>query len=378
MARKQVTRDLPSLQVHVDEFCALPDDANRQAAILDHLRKAALKMQKDESQPFYSMRQIAALFKLPLRTVAIAYEQLEKEGVLNRIRGSKTVLEGRASLSRDPVRAIVGLPIWLHAIVVSPYSRMLYIELEERLRSHGFVADIIFFRDKEATSTDFPKRLLQHRLDYVIWHTPHPLANQTLLSLKDHGIKQILVHPSDNPTSINLPMYLQDWQRAYAELAATWQEAGIRQVIVPEPLYLPSKRALRTFSATLEARGLKVSLVDGDARTLAKQAGQHAAGRCAVAFIDQLGAEAICNEESVVIEQLLKTTRMAFCRGPIRMPYFHNRKVAVDVIGFSPVEVAQRVVGDLRWGIPPPGKQTPAFTATFRPLILVKEAEDLL
>jgi hypothetical protein len=378
MARKQVTRDLPSLQAHVDAFRALSADANRQAAILEHLRKAALKMQEDESRPFYSMRQIAALFGLPLRTVAIAYEQLEKEGVLNRIRGSKTILEGRAASSRDPVRAIVGLPIWLHAVVVSPYTRMLYMELEERLRSHGFVADIIFFRDKEATTTDFARRLLQHRLDYVIWHTPHPLANQTLLSLKDHGIKQILVHPSDNPTSINLPMYLQDWQRAYAEMAAIWQEAGIRQVIVPEPLYLPSKRALRTFSATMEERGLKISLVDGDARALEKQAGQHAAGRCAVAFIDQLGAEIICNEEPVIIERLLRTARIAFCRGPIRMPYLHNRKASMDIIGFSPVEVAQRVVSDLRWGIALPGKQTATFTATFRPLVSIREAEDLL
>lgn len=378
MARKQVIRDLPSLQEYVNAFKSLGPQANRQAAILDLLRKAAEKMRSEESRPFYSMRQIAALFELPLRTVAIAYEQLEKEAVLNRIRGSQTILEGRAATSRDPVRAIVGLPIWLHAIVVSPYSRMLYLELEERLRSHGFVADIIFFRDKEATSPDFARRLLQHRLDYVIWHTPHPLANQTLLSLKDHGIKQILVHPADNPTSITLPMYLQDWTHAYAEMAATWAEAGIRKVIVPDPLYLPSKRALRSFTATLEARGLKIKSVAGDASTILAEVRQQPAARCAVAFLDQLGAETICNCEPVIMEQVMKQARVAFCRGPIRVPYFQHRPVAIDCIGFSPTEVAHRVVGDLRWGIAPPTKQTPAFTAVYHPQVLLSEAADAL
>jgi hypothetical protein len=250
--------------------------------------------------------------------------------------------------------------------------------LEERLRTHGFVADIIFFPDKDATSTDFAQRLLYHRLDYVIWHTPHPLANQTLFLIKDHGIKQILVHPADNPTSIALPMYLQDWQRAYAEMAATWQEAGIRHVIVPESPYLASKRAMRTFSTTLESHKLRVHLVEGNAQAIKAEASRHAIGHCVVAFLDQLGAEAICSEEPTIIEQLMVNTRVAFCRGPIRVPYFNNRPVLVDLIGFSPVEVAQRIVADLRWNIAPPGKLTPAFTATYRPLVSMKEAMDLL
>ncbi|MDR1011423.1 MAG: hypothetical protein LBM04_09940 [Opitutaceae bacterium] len=378
MARKQVIRDLPSIQEYVAAFHALDPQANRQAAILALLRKAAKKMQGNESQAFYSMRQITSFFRLPLRTVAIAYEQLEKEGLLNRIRGSQTILEGRSASPRDPVRAIVGLPIWLHAIVVSPYSRGLYFELEERLRAHGFLADIIFFRDTEATSPDFARRLLQHRLDYIIWHTPHPLANQTLLALKDHGIKQILLHPADNPTSITMPMYLQDWTRAYAEMAAMWMESGIRHVIIPEPLYLPSKRAMQSFTTILETRGLKTKLIPGVAQKIFDEVKQLPPRRCAVAFLDQLGAETICNGEPIIMEHVLKQARLAFCRGPIRVPYFHHRRVEVDFIGFSPVEVSTRVVSDLRWGIQPPAKQTPAFTAVYHPNGTPKDLVDLL
>jgi hypothetical protein len=119
-------------------------------------------------------------------------------------------------------------------------------------------------------------------------------------------------------------------------------------------------------------------LVKGNARAIKEEASRHTAGHCAVAFLDQLGAETICSEDPTIIEQLMINARVAFCRGPIRMPYFHNRLVAADLIGFSPTDVAQRIVSDLRWNIPPPGMQTPAFAATYRPLVPMKEAADLL
>jgi len=108
------------------------------------LRRAAENLRGEAARTFYSMREVSSFFGLPLRTVAFAYEQLEKEGILNRIRGSRTLLEGKTVAPRTSVRAVVGIPVWLHAIVVSPYSRAFNLELEESLRAHGFVADMIF------------------------------------------------------------------------------------------------------------------------------------------------------------------------------------------------------------------------------------------
>jgi hypothetical protein len=271
--------------------------------------------------------------------------------LLTRIRGSQTLLVGKVISPRSPVRAIVGIPIWLHALVVSPYSRALHIEMEEKLRESGFVADFIFFRGDEIQEPSFVTRLLHHNLDQVVWHTPHPLATNVLLSLKDHGIRQVTIQSTESRTSIPIPTYLMDWQPAYRELAKRWFDEGIRKVIVPDPVYLPSKRALKAFLSTLTKSGLEYVVVDGDPKLL-----QHAAlsdkkqESTAIAFMDQQGADAICNEEPVILEELSRTCRIAFCRGPIRLPYFNHRPVPVDIVRFSPVEIADRIVHDLIQG----------------------------
>ena len=348
MARKRIPRTLPALTEVFHDFAGFSDAFSKQRVLLDGLRKAARGLQKSESQPFYSMREVMEYFKLPLRTVALAYEALELEGILNRIRGSQTLLAGKVISPRKPIRAVVGLPIWLHAMVVSPYSRAWNLELEERLRESGFVADLIFFQGEEIQKPEFTQRLIHHGLDIVIWHTPHPLSSSTLLSLRDRGVQQIVIQSTENHTSFPLPTYLQDWSPAYRELAALWHNQGIRQVIVPEPVYLPAKRALKNFSGIMSRQGLEVVFTQNSAQdlrdTLALSKNKK---QCAVAFMDQQGADAICNEEPVIIEQIIEDARIAFCRGPIRIPYFQHRKSKVDVIGFSPVEMADKVTQDL-------------------------------
>lgn len=348
MARKRILRNLPPLDEAFQDSLPLPDQESKLVGLLNELRKVAKRLRKKQSVPFYSMRDVGLYFSLPLRTVALAYQALEMEGLVSRIRGSKTMLVGKIIAPRSPVRGVVGIPAWLHALVVSPYSRALHVELEERLRESGFVADIIFFREKEVYDPDFVQRLLHHNLDRVIWHSPHPLANNVLLSLKDHGIPQVTVQSTENPGSLPVPGYLQDWQFAYREMARAWYDVQIRKVIVPNPVYLPSKRALTFFTNTLARQGIEVDLVESNAEALQKRVFAEP-NRCtaAVAFLDQQGADTICNEEPVILEEIIKHFRVAFCRGPIRLPYFNHRPAKVDVVRFSAVEVADRIVKDL-------------------------------
>jgi len=348
MARKRIRRDLPPLVEVFHDFGGFSEVTSKQQALLETLRTAAKALQQVDAQPFYSMREVVEYFKLPLRTVALAYEALELEGILNRIRGSQTLLAGKTTSSREPIRAVVGLPIWLRAMVMSPYSRAWNLELEERLRESGFLADLIFFREDELRRPEFAKRLVQHRLDMVIWHTPHPLSSSTLLSLRDHGVQQIVIQSTETHSSFPLPTYLQDWSPAYQKLADAWLQLGIRRVIIPEPVYLPSKRALKNFSAILTQYGLEVVFTKGSAAHLRETLSESNDKKsCVVAFMDQQGADAICNEEPVIIEEIIRQSRVAFCRGPIRIPYFNHRKDKVDVVGFSPIEMAKRVVDDL-------------------------------
>ena len=353
-------------------------EASRQLTLLDALRKAAKLVRKQQSLPFYSMREMSDHFGIPLRTVALTYETLEHEGILNRIRGSKTILMGKNLSTRASVRAVVGIPVWLHAFVVSPYSRTVNMEIEERLRESGFVADLIFFRADEACTPDFTMRLLRHNLDKIIWHTPHPHSTDILLSLKDHGVQQVIIQSNETPVTLPFPTYLQDWQPAYQKLAQAWQAAGIRRVLVPDPPYLPSKRALKLFSSAISNHGMEMELVDGSGAAFRRKVfGSRNKPEVGVAFMDHLGADAICNEDPIALEEMMKTFRVAFCRGPIRMPYFNCRSSKVDIVRFSAIEIATRVAQDLKQLEPTPGI-IHTFQATYYPQVELNDQTEFL
>lgn len=378
MARKPIQRDLPPPDQLTRGFPGFDDKLSKQATLTDHLRKISRRLQKTKPRPFYSMREVVTQFDVPLRTVALAYETLEHEGLLNRRRSSQTLLVGKKISPRKIVRAVVGIPVWLHAMVVAPYSRILHIELEDRLRQQGFVADLIFFRGEEAWTPDFAQRLIEHNLDYVLWHTPHPHSLDVLRSLQDHGVRQVLIQPIDSQLRIALPTYLQDWQVAYRNMADTWKAAGIRHVIIADPVYLPSRRAKTVIANTLSSRDMAVRFVDGNAATLLAEASTHAPGECAVAFIDQEGADSICNEEPVIIEKLVQTCRVGFCRGPIRLPYFHHREARIDIVRFSATDIATRIAQDLSETLTSNQQVLHTFEATFIPQVSFKASAELL
>jgi len=290
------------------------------------------------------MREIATYFKASLRTVARAYEILEREGLFSLLRGSQTLLAGTTDSTQKLVRGVVGIPIWLHSMVVSPFTRATWMEVEERLRKNGFVADLIFFRTGEDCLPDFGERLLEHDLNFIIWHTPHPLASHVRLYLQDHGVRQITIQMKESPMSEFPPTYLLDWQPAYREMANAWRDAGIRLVLIPNPVYLPSQQAITGFRRFLEGCGMKTRLVEGTASALLENIqGQ---GVTVVAFMDQEGADSLCNKNPAIIEHISLTARLAFCRGLIRLPYLEERPTRVDIAGFSPIEIASRIESD--------------------------------
>ena len=378
MARKPVPRDLPPSAELLGDFSGFDETLSKQAALTTHLRKIALRLQGAGARPFYSMREVVKQFRLPLRTVALAYEALEHEGLLNRRRSSHTLLVGKKISPRKQVRAVVGIPVWLHAMVVSPYSRNFHVEIENLLRQHGFVADLIFFRGDEVSSPDFAQRLIQHNLDFVLWHTPHPHAIDVLRTLRDHGVRQIIVQPIDSQLSIELPGYLQDWPGAYRAMARAWREAGIRAVLVPDPVYLPSRRAKTSFANIFAEHGIDFRYVSPDATALLEQVSSHRPGSVGVAFFDQEGADTICNEEPVLIEELIRRCRVAFCRGPIRMPYFHHRDARIDIVRFSATEIASRIASDLRETLSAGQQVLHIFQASYLPQVSFRASAELL
>ena len=378
MARKPIIRDLPSLSLLLRNVGSEDARMSKQSVLTTQLRDISLRLQKDTHQPFYSMREVVDHFDLPLRSVALAYEALEREGLLNRCRGSQTLLVGRQISPRKHVRAVVGIPVWAQTMVVSSYSRSFHAELEDRLRQQGFVASLVFFDQKDLIHPEFTERMLAHDFDYVFWHTPHPQALNALLSLRDRGIHQISVQSTDSRLNIPLPGYLQDWQAAYEEMADAWQKAGIRHVIVPVFFRPVAPGTKVMFLQIMKERAITVQFLEGDALALRAAVASRSAGRCAVAFLDQTGADALCNENPVAMEAIMQESRVAFCRGLIRMPYFDRRKACVDVVHFSPHEMARHIANDLKETFLSRPQVLRTFRATYQPLIPLSGRSELL
>ncbi|MBC2602546.1 hypothetical protein [Puniceicoccus vermicola] len=293
------------------------------------------------------MREIAEYFSVPLRTVALVYESLDMEGMLHRIRGSQTMLTGRKHSTRKPINAIIGLPIWLQAMITSPFECNLQIELEERLRARGFVADSIFYRSREDFDPDFTERLLRHNLDLVIWQSPHPLASHVLLSLRERGIRLILLQPTENTLSLPSRTHLLDWQPAYKALAQHWKKLEIQRIVIPLPENLIARRAIRKFKILIADAGLEYVPTEATPEDLSSALMDTQNSPSALAFFDFQTADNLCNGYPDLIEQIAAQHRLAFCRGPVRVPRLNTLRTAIDLVQLNPVELAEKIVDDL-------------------------------
>ncbi len=348
MARKRIAHDLPPIKDAFPSFHGFAPEQSRQQAITQLLRECARTLQRKEARPFYTMREVAAFFSAPLRTVAISYETLDTEGFLARIRGSQTMLAGKKTSTRKPVNAVVGLPIALQSMISSPFECQLQMELEERLRERGYVADSIFFRPNEDYEPGFAARLVRHNLDIIIWHSPHPLASHVLLSLRERGVRLVLLQPAESPMRISARTHVLSWQNAYRAMAAQWSQAGITRAVFVEPSHLLSRRALKQLATILTEQGIEARMIDASEAALVEHvATAPATGKAVLGFMDLATADALCNGYPELIDRISRHTRIAFCRGAVRVPRLVTQRTCVDVVDLNPATLAGGVVEDL-------------------------------
>ena len=350
MSRVIVHRSLPPLKKALGKFSGFPEGLSRQQVMTDSLRGVARKLRSANSQPFYSMREVAGFFGAPLGTISLVYRALEREGIINRIRSSRTILVGKKVLTREAVRGVVGIPIWLHSIMLLVYTSTLAMELEEHLRRSGYVADLIFHSTKEEEAEPgFATRLLRHRLDALILHTPVAGCRQNILSLRERGVRVLVIQRKEARCDLPAVIYLQDYQPAYQKMAAQWHRSGIRKVWLWTPLeHLHYKAEADTFRAILNRQGLEVeSAQDEPGQLLKKMRQAKSKTPLAVAFLDGTHSERMCNCEPLLVEQISRIARLAFCVGTIRVPYLRSRGIRADLVDFSPVEIASRLADDI-------------------------------
>lgn len=315
----------------------------QQEWLLKVLRNAAKRLRRQNSRPFYSVREVSRMSGLSVGAVAASYERLEREGLINRMRGSGTVLVGRVLTPRIPARAVVGILTNRYTMVANPDTRALDLELMECLSRRGYLADLIFYPGN-FDEPDLVPYLLRRRLDVYILDKSGPGSRQNILSLRDRGIRAMALQDMDDPATLNAVTYGLDWSSAYRTLAKCWVDYGIRRVMAPMKSELIHRAKPEGFEAIFEEAGISVEFCSYDFTLLLKAVRRPGTG---VAFLDRYRAGRICNRHPLEAERLMRRSRVAFCRGPIYVPYLNFCGVKADLVVFSPTPVATEIAADV-------------------------------
>ena len=229
MARKPIHRELPPLAEQTPGFRRFARGANKTFELEKQLRQIAERSRRKSPTPFYAMHEVADFFGVTVSTVGRVYRRLEKDGLLVPRRGSSTELTALKPLRRVAHRGIVAIPIWLPGFLIFETWRVFFVELEEQLRRHHFVASLIFYRYEEELQPAFVQRVLLHNPEYFIWLMPLITAVPTMEMLTDKGVRPIVLTKGGDP-AFHGQRYLLGIEQGFRRCLETWKAHGIASV----------------------------------------------------------------------------------------------------------------------------------------------------
>jgi hypothetical protein len=187
MARKKMLQGLPPLPAR-RRFKA---KEHKGAQLLELLRGIAIASQREEPQGFYPLREVARHFTVSLSMVSRVYGELEEEGILASVRGSKTLLQGLSSGRHLSVLGFVGMPALTSSFVTLQDCRTFFIRTRRELRSRGFAVATVFYDRSEGQTGRLFSRIDKYDFDTVLWHQPDRAAKETVPRLKDRGVQVV-------------------------------------------------------------------------------------------------------------------------------------------------------------------------------------------
>lgn len=189
------------------------------------LRQTARKHQSEKPQVFYALREVADRFNVSLSMVAAVYRQLETEGLLMRLRGSRTLLKGLGTGRQVSIHGIVGVPMPLSCFLTRQKYRMFFMCTRRELRRRGFVAAGLFYEDSEERADFLQERINHSKVDSVLWYRPDHCARETARLLQDSGVRAIGVADGGLPA---LPCHFEIARdRAVSEILNDWRNCGL-------------------------------------------------------------------------------------------------------------------------------------------------------
>jgi hypothetical protein len=312
--------------------------------MLETLRHVASATQEERSRTFYSMREVASRFRAPISSVADVYQRVESEGILQRVRGSKTILRGLRHDRKLSVRAFVGLPTTTSKYVTVQDYRMFLVSLRRELRLSGFAAAML---DVDRPNADkFSERVQRYEIDTIIWFQPGAFAKQVKLRLKDLGLRVVGISDGAQPP---LPCFYEvHREAAIRNILRSWRsEAGLRSVIALTGIGRGSAVDEQRLKEILEEEDFRYEIRSTSSESipkLLKSLGQK--GNVGIAFLSS-AAPMFAFRSPELVTKIFQRCRVALIEGPVNMPFATVPDVRIDLVLVDWQLVAQRIVGDL-------------------------------
>jgi DNA-binding MarR family transcriptional regulator len=325
MARKKIRRRLRPLRGKLK----LSRVNVKTEQLSDILRKAARKQQTKKPQVFYALREVADRFDVSLSMVAAVYRQLEGEGLLTRLRGSRTLLKGVDAGRQVAVHAIVGVPMSLSSFLTRQKSRMFFMCTRRELRRRGFMTAGLFYETAEARPDLLLERIKHCKVDSVLWYRPDQCARETARLLHDSGVGVIGVADGGLPA---LPCRFEiSRQKAVAEILGDWKTRGtINRVSV---IHTARRSAVEEerLEALLETTRLDYDFVDAERGHC--DALLHALEEKEQGGIILLGdaASLFAFRAPDRLTALMNRRRVALVDGPLSLPFANTPAVRADL-----------------------------------------------
>lgn len=342
MARKKVSRALAPLPSRR----ALEKAHHKTEALTGILRDVAVKNQQEQPRAFHSVREVAGHFRVPVSTVSRVYRALEQEGLLSRVRGSKTLLQGLHFDRQLKVRAFVGFPASVSRFVTVQDYRTFLIRIRRELRLRGFAAATAFFEPSEASSDALAKRFKAYEVDTVIWFEPGKEVAKTALHLADMGIRLLGVA---NDTFCHIPCrYQVRRESAIRSLLSDWKTQNPERVTTVESKEQRSSVLNETLHEILDELEIPWSVATYESQrseAFVRELQRKKTG--GIIFSTSALASKFCFRAPDAVAELLKTQRVALINGPVSMPFARVPDVQVDLVTVDWQLVAEQIVDDL-------------------------------
>ncbi|MGE9289517.1 MAG: hypothetical protein ACQKBT_00920, partial [Puniceicoccales bacterium] len=336
MPRYRNQTPLPDFEIALPSFERLEPGIPKVPQVANLLQRIIEEHRTEKNQTFYSTRDIARFFSISQNSASLALKQLETEGLVQRIRGSHTLLLGKKIVSRANIRAVAGLMLWVFSLRFSELHGELARLLGESLWARNIALEIIPHYDIGDARPDLNDSLRKHALDFTIWPFPFNHHREHFEHLKDRGVRSLVIGVHGAPGFAKAQIQV-DFLTAYQEVLTYWREHhSIERVIVIEAREFTPRRRIHLFCKLAAKMGFDCQ-IEKSQYEIAQTLFDREKGKVGIALLDEHSMVEFSFYDPKGFTKAALKHRILFGQGTLNIPFVPDGKIRVERI-FVPMD----------------------------------------